>query len=457
MNDGLPWFLQIDDPGLVYCTGNFVCLDFETDTKEKGSALVEENDIVLSCWIVVQNGKIVKKAHCFGGVYEQQELIDDIKSVDFVVAQNAKFECQWLRRCGVDLHNLLIYDTMLAAWCLAGNKQEERNLEALAQRYGLAGKVGTISKLIKAGVDVRDIHPRWLMDYCHQDVDVTHNVFLAQQKEISARQVWHLVHVRNLTCSVLADIEFAGMILDPLRVSEEYLRVLEIKDRVGGELARLTGGINLNSSKQLGTYLYDVLGFEEATDHRGKPLRTDSGAKSTNASVLGQLKPRTEEQLSFLTLYKEYNKAISLLEKNLDYFKRTCDERGCKFYGQFNQNRVVSHRLSASGRPVFFNGLKKAKSVQFQNVPREYKKLFWSGDDDWVVMDCDGSQLEFRVAADLGKDKTALQEIVDGTDIHSFTRDVLVDNGDVELLSIPVEDRRQASKPHTFRPLKIAA
>ena len=373
------------------------------------------------------------------------ELLEDIASVDFIVCAFAKYELGWLKRCGAELRDILVYDVVLAEWVMDGNVRKERSLEALAKRYRVPGKVDLVSKLIKAGVDTRDIHPAWLKTYCHQDVEATRRVFLAQQEELTARQQWHLVFVRNLTCNVLADMEFAGLVLDPERVEEEYLRAIETRDRLGAELAVITGGINLNSPKQLATFLYTKLGLAEATDYKGQVIKTDGGDASANSKVMELLKPSTEEQRKFLHLYKEYNKVVSLLEKNLDYFKRTCDEKGGRFYGQLNQNIVASHRLSASGRPVLFKGLKKTKGIQLQNIPREFKRLFCSGNDDWLILDADGSQLEFRVAVEIGHDKVGLVEIVEGRDIHSVSAQVMTDAGE--------PTTRQEAKAVTFRPL----
>lgn len=449
----MPWFLSHDNPVEIYTKGSYLCFDTETDTEMKGSALCEENDIVLACWIVVRDGVLVKKAHKFGGIYEQQELLDDIATVDFVVAQNLKFDIQWMKRCGLELRDVLGYDTLLAEWVLDGNKKKPRDLSSLARKYGVPGKLDIVAKLIKLGVHTRDIHPKWLLSYCHDDVLACWRVFLKQQQAVSDANQWHLVHVRNLTCSALADIEFEGLCLDEERVMAEYRRAMETKERLGAELATLTGGINLNSPKQFAQYLYGTLGIAEARDYKGNIIRTGKDEPTANAKVLAMLKPTTDAQKHFLTLYKEYNKQASLLEKNLDYFKLTCEQKGGTFYGQFMQNVVQTHRLASAGIPILFEGLKKAKSVQLQNIPREYKKLFWSGDEDYVVFESDGSQLEFRVAVDLGHDEIGLAEIEEGTDIHTYTAKVLFENGDPEIVGLAPKERRHESKKSTFRPL----
>lgn len=448
-NDNLPWFLLHDNPEELYTTNRFLVLDWETDTDEHGSALHEPNDIVLGCWQVVDiDGTVLKSGSKFGGIYEHQELLDDIATVSFVVAHNAKFEAQWLARCGVELRDVLFYDTLLAQWVLDGNRKgkgHERDLASLSRKYGIPGKVDLVSRLIKLGVPTRDIHPTWLEEYCHADVEATKRLFFEQQQLLTSQQQWHLVHTRNLTCAALADIEFAGLHLDPDRVYNEYVKTVELRDQLGAELAKMTGGINLSSPKQLGDFLYDTLGFDEVKDHKGKPIRTGKGVRSTNAKVMVGLKATTEDQQRFLEMYRKYNKQESLLEKNLEYFRLTCEQKGGQFFGNLKQNVVQTHRLASSGIPVQFEGVKGTKSVQFQNIPREYKRLFWSGEEGHPVGEFDSAQLEFRVGIDMSDDPAGTEEIESGVDVHSFTSKVLTEAGE------PTD--RQNSKQYTFKPM----
>ena len=243
---------------------------------------------------------------------------------------------------------------MLGAWVIDGNRKRPRDLGSLAKRYGVRGKIDIVSKLIKLGMPVRAIPVKWLKEYCHQDVKATYDVFVAQCKELSAQKQWHLVHTRNLCCAVLADIEFEGLTLDKEMVEEEYKKAVDMVNDLGQRLAVMTGGINLGSPKQLTTFLYDTLGLDEPRDHRGKPIRTEKGERTANAGVMTKLKPTTQAQKDFLDTYKNYNKAVSLLEKNLEYFKLTCDQKGGTFYGQIRQAVVQTGRLASAGIPVKF-------------------------------------------------------------------------------------------------------
>ncbi len=456
--NNVPSFVCDSDPASIYMHGSFVALDLETDSKRKGSALVDENDIVLSCWTVYKDGKAIKK-YKFGGIYDTADLLEDIHNTDFLLAFNAKFELQWLKRCGAELRDILVYDPMLAQWVLDGNRKGkgyERSLRGMARRYGTSPKLDIVGKLLDAGVATRDINADWLLEYCERDVDTMVEVFLKQREVVSERAVWHLVHTRNLTCAVLADIEFTGLSLDKTVVEEKYAEAKTRMSALQAELVELTGGVNVNSPKQLAEYLYDKLGFKELRE-KGKEVRTEKGARSTSTKVIYKLNAETAEQKRFMELYKEYNKLDTLLSKNLEFFYRVCKDMNGRFQGVIKQNSVGTHRLASSGIDYDFlisetvdkKGKVKKKfktmKVQLQNIPRELKGLFWAPDDDYVICSYDSSQVEFRVAVDMGKDKVGYDEIVNGVDIHSFTAKVLTEAGEPKT--------RQEAKEFSFKPL----
>lgn len=469
MND-LPSFLTCSDPASLYIGRNFVALDFETDEINKGSPLLDSNDIVLASWSVHHNDRLVKKKHIFGGVYDMSELLEDVQNADFLLAMNAKFELGWLKRCGLELRDILVYDPMLAQWVLDGNRKgkgHERSLAALAVRYNTTRKLDLVGKFLDLGISMRDINERWVKEYCDGDVATLVEIFFKQREVVTERNVWHLVHTRHLTCAALADIEFNGLELNPEKVQEAYVQSKTRLAELEAELAHMTGGINVGSPVQLAVYLYDTLKFPEPVDHRGKKIRTDKGQRSTKAEYVNAFEAETEEQEKFLALFKEYNRYESLMSKNLEFFKRICDEKGGKFRGYIKQNATQTHRLASTGMEYKFEESRrrikktgeevikwKKMSCQVQNIPRDYKHLFWASDPDYVICSYDSSQIEFRMAVDMGKDKVGYEEIVTGTDIHQFTSQVLYENGDPEIVGIDdVKERRQQSKKHTFRPL----
>ena len=84
-----------------------------------------------------------------------------------------------------------------------------------------------------------------------------------------------------------------------------------------------------------------------------------------------------------------------------------------------------------------------------QNMPRggtfPVKRVFVSRWKGGYILEADFAQLEFRVAAFLSQDETAMNEIATGFDVHSYTAKVITDAGQ--------ETSRQVAKGHTFAPL----
>jgi|TARA_R110000822_G_scaffold18997_2_gene62187 DNA polymerase I-like protein with 3'-5' exonuclease and polymerase domains len=84
-----------------------------------------------------------------------------------------------------------------------------------------------------------------------------------------------------------------------------------------------------------------------------------------------------------------------------------------------------------------------------QNMPRgntfPVKKVFISRWEGGHICEADFAQLEFRTAAFLAQDKVAMDEILSGFDVHSYTAKVISDAGQ--------PTTRQEGKAHTFAPL----
>ena len=102
----------------------------------------------------------------------------------------------------------------------------------------------------------------------------------------------------------------------------------------------------------------------------------------------------------------------------------------------------LTQHVTATGR---FSG----RNPNMQNMPRggtfPVKRVFVSRWQGGKIMEADFAQLEFRVAAFLSQDPTAIEEVATGFDVHSYTAKVISDAGQ------PIS--RQDAKSHTFAPL----
>ena len=427
-----PDFVKNPNP-YVYLEDNYVTVDFEVTNKDKGSALNRENGILLTVCRLGPNHPQAKQGRdrvFVGTEYEQQGLLELIGEAKFIVAHNAKFELQWLKRIGLNLKRVLPYCTQIGEYVYGGNRRWRLGLDQVAQRYEVGHKASLVSGLIKGGVCPSEIPLPLLLDYCKDDVNLTEAVFLKQRQILADNGLLAVAYCRNLLTPVLADMEFEGLQLDEQRVFKEFEAVSEEFNRTKQALDACTGGINQNSPKQVREFLYGKLGFQPPTDYKGKPLLTAKGEYATGKEVIVQLRPSTPEQERFLEVYKRLNplkRRIQLLTQ----LKKCCEEDNGHLYAAFNQTITQTHRLSSSGRKY---------GVQFQNFPRQLKSLFRARNAGSLLVEGDSPQLEFRVAVELGNDRTGYRAVCTGVDVHKLTSDVMGLG-------------RTAAKPYTFKPL----
>jgi len=430
------WVLE-PDPRL-YITGKPLFLDFETTNLDKGDPTNLHNSLVLACWKEGWDGEVVAK---WGNEFEQGDLLDAINRCDFIVAHNAKFEIQWLMRCGVSPEKVICYDTMLAEYVIGGNRWifSKLGLDAIMTRRRMVGKTGPAPLMIKAGVCPTAIPREWLERYCRWDVEMLVLLMRAQLSDMEGTRLLPVTYSRCLLTPFLADMGFEGLQLEHARVAALYDEVKAEYDRCERELNLITGGISLTSRIQLAVYLYETLGFSELVQRRGgrwEPQRTPSGDRMTDADTIAALKAETAAQREFLDKFKHYKGLYNKLTKYMNKFVKCCAEDGGFLQGLINQTNSTTHRLTSTGLKYKTN---------FQNIERKLKRLFKARRVGWKIGEGDGAQLEFRFAGHLCRDMKVLDDALKGADVHAYTASVLTAAGQAT--------DRQGAKPHTFKPL----
>lgn len=434
----LPGFVAEPNP-YIYRYGSFVCLDFETTNLDKGSALNRGNRVVLGRWGV--DGSWDNQLSTDRATHEV--LFAALDACDFLLAHNAKFELQWLRRLGYD-RDLVVYDTMLGEYVLAGNRKLPLGLDALALKYLGTYEDHPVSKLIQDGVCPSSIDPDALDEYCAKDVQLTLDVFFKQLEVLDELNLLPVLYTRCLLTPVLADIEMRGMALDRAKVKEYYTEYNEKLNDLKQKISDFTGGVNPNSPKQMAAYLYDELKLKELVDRNGRPVRTPTGGRCTDVDTICALKATNKSQRQFIELYKDYGSLrvnTNSLKKMLECCEAYPEDQVPILYAQFNQTVTQTHRLSSSGREF---------KLQFQNFNRDFKPLFTFRNKGWSVGEADGAQLEFRVAAHLGRDHVAVKDIRDPSfDVHYQTAETILRRSRDGIS----KEERTLVKPKTFRPL----
>lgn len=477
-------FLSKLDP-LIYMSDNYVVLDFEIDTShgDYGNPIHPNNKPLLVSYLLgpahaeTDSLGLAIRSEWINEAEGAETLLRILKSADFFVAHHAKYELGWLKRLGADLRTLLPFDSMIAEYVRLGNlssgakemglRPMSISLDMCSRRRGLPIKDPVVDLMIKHGINPVRIPRPWLQGRCEQDVETTEAVFLDQRSSLLRMGLLPVLFTRCLLTPVLADIEPEGMALDGQRVEETYAIYQQKMLVLEQELTRLVGGANWRSSKQMAEIIYEKLAFEELKDWKGKPKRSATGKRKADKKTIEKLEAKTDEQREFARLRKEIGRVGAALSKNLDFFLGVVREFSGTFYAEFNQTTTATHRLSSSGIALSFATMKDDKGkprrgkVQFQNMPRAFKRLFKSKRPGWKMVDIDGAQLEFRVAAEIGHDDQAYSDIIDPTfDSHRYTASELfavsverVKQNEKEAFEAGVDSWRQLAKPDTFKPL----
>lgn len=444
----LPPFLRDLNPD-IYLSDNFITLDLETTSRDgEPTPTNPDNEIVTASWVHGLDGP-GQETFIRGNSYDMFPLIQACYEADYIVGHNLKFDIGWLIRAGIDPHKILPADTQIGEYVLTGNskagKRGALKLDTLTRHYLGVGKRAYVDMCMSNGVQADDLPPSLLERRNRDDIFQTRDLWLVIRDRLEAACLLPVFYTRCILTPCLADIEQRGVVLDAERVAEEHRQTSKLMQQVTTELDLMLEGRNPRSVPQMQEFIYDVLKFPELKK-KGMPWRP------TGEDVL-RFKPKTKRQARFLELKKQFAQCNADLTKNLDYFFGVCKEKGGVFYANFNQTVTVTHRLSSSGIKTKFEMFPKPKSIQLQNSPRKYKKLYAARNPGWKVIELDGAQIEFRVAGYVGQDKRICQDIVDGVDVHTFTAHVLNNCTEEEVTKY----QRTDAKSDTFKPLTLAA
>ena len=210
---------------------------------------------------------------------------------------------------------------------------------------------------------------------------------------------------------VLANMEHIGFAVDRQGVEDFGVKLKEQIEKDRQTIYDMVGvKFNLNSPKQLGHALFEVLGLPA-----GKKTKT---GYSTNAETLEGLR-KYHPVIDVILNYRTYQKLNSTyVEGLLD--KIQPDGR---IYSTFNQTETRTGRISSS-------------EPNLQNIPvrtelgSELRKFFVAKDGH-MLLDADYSQIELRILAHISGDRVMRDAFLNGEDIHARTAS--------QVLKMPIE------------------
>ncbi|MCF7817430.1 MAG: DNA polymerase I [Kiritimatiellales bacterium] len=321
------------------------------------------------------------------------------------VGQNLKYDISVLKWNGIEVRGQLL-DTMLAHYLI--DPDQRHNMDHMAESllgYSPVPITALIGEKKSTQKTLRDVDLDALCEYAAEDADITLQLWRKLKpmlKERGQERVFY--EIETPLMPVLAEMEHTGIALDiPAlgKFSEELGEKMQVLETAIFTMAGMP--FNLNSPKQLGEVLFEVLKLVE------KPKKTKTGQYKTDEQVLAELAPKHEIIQKILD-YRSLTKLKSTYADSLplEVFPATG-----RVHTTFSQAVTTTGRLSSV-------------NPNLQNIPirtedgREIRRAFIPR-EGFTLLACDYSQIELRIMAELSGDEGLREAFIHGEDIHTAT------------------------------------
>ena len=335
-----------------------------------------------------------------------------------MIGHNLLFDCHFLRKHGIDANRII--DTMVGQFLVDEN--QSISLKTLAgTKLGITEPLPDFNDLRHwakricnrrklEDVTIYDIPFDTLAEYAARDARLTLDLWPITAHELDREgMMQQFIETEMPFVQLLMDMEEAGFYIDQALLTQLGIDFEAKKQAALDKWMELTGGVNPNSNKQLGEYLFSG---------RYKPsLYTDSGAPAVDVLHLTRIKPDDKNgEITALLDYRKYDKLIGTYITSFQ--ARLVMGR---LFGNFNQTGAVTGRLSSSG-------------PNLQNIPARgedgsrVRELF-AAPLGRCFVDIDYSQLELRILAHYCKDPSMLKVFAEGGDPHQTTLDLIAGLG----------------------------
>ena len=355
-----------------------------------------------------------------GGLRALKEQLKNIKAV----AHNAIFEMKFLKSEGV----LLTLDcTLLANHILTGKMSK---LSDLCQQH-LGVDMDKTLQISDWGGDLTSDQ----LKYAAADAYYTRLLFSNIQTLLEKDGGDRVYTVCKQAQQAVVDMELAGMPFDAEAHKALLEKLVRDRDSYQSRLTEEMGTLNLNSGKQLGEWLTQILGGNTSPSFKKWP-RTDKGQLATSEKDFRtslKLLPEEAQELvieCFLP-YKTLEKQITSFGETL--LKSVSKDTG-RIHANFKMTGTKTGRFSCS-------------NPNLQQIPRDkvFRALFKAPEGRTFVI-ADYSQMELRVAAIVANEEKLLEAYRQGKDTHAITAGMLLNKEPEEV----TKQERQLAKAVNF-------
>jgi DNA polymerase-1 len=211
--------------------------------------------------------------------------------------------------------------------------------------------------------------------------------------------------VESPLVSVLVGMEYEGIKVDAAALGEFATQLAREMDENEKAIYRLAGTeFNVNSPRQLGQILFEVLKVAEA------PKKTKTGQYSTDEQTLTSLAGDHEIVRRLL----DYRGAAKLKSTYADALPASIWPATNRVHTTYLQVMTSTGRLSS-------------QNPNLQNIPirtergQEIRKAFVPRNPDFLLLSADYSQIELRIIAALSREAGLLEAFRTRTDVHTAT------------------------------------
>ena len=321
------------------------------------------------------------------------------------LGQNIKYDISVLRWNGIKIKGPII-DTMIAHYLI--DPDQRHNLDAMSEAI-LNYKPIHITSLIgnkkNEQISMREVNLKDLTNYATEDADITLQIwnklkYILEEKNLG--KVFYEIEMPLLP--VLTEMEYRGINIDRSILREQSNEIGEIIVKLENLIYTKAGmPFNINSPKQLGEVLFDLLRIVE------KPKKTKTGQYQTGEDVLAELKSKHKIVEEIL----RYRQLAKLKNTYLDALPNEISKKTSRIHTTFSQAVTTTGRLSS-------------QNPNIQNIPirtsegRQIRRAFIP-QNGYQLLACDYSQIELRIMAELSGDDKLKEGFFNNDDIHTIT------------------------------------
>lgn len=314
------------------------------------------------------------------------------------VYHNAKFDVQMLKVLHMDV-NGPIHDTMIMSHIYNSDEQTNK-LKSLAQKY--LGVDNDEEEKIKAYMRKHKLSsyaaiPRELIEpYARKDAFITMELFKFYRSRGVMQEPTYRTEMQLLKC--LISMQQRGVLIDTKFCTENITAINKRLSEITETIKRDHGGINVRSSKQLATYLFNECGLKcDYWTEKGQPAFDEWNLSKYDHPLIPLIIEKRELEkikTTYFEALKEKADANNVIH---------CD---------FHQTGARTGRFSCS-------------KPNLQNIPRgasiDVRRAFICR-PDYTNYYFDYSQIELRILAHYSQEPKMIDEYnKTDNDLHSLT------------------------------------